>query len=120
MRSCVLIRNGMKLGDIIRVPCVLSSSFSSPSRSPPPLLFHQCRPRSSTCVATVKAIEGEALHEGDVLGKKEVNAICLKVVPVPAAEHLCESYGDKEVDVIVAELKKDVPPKDICKKMNKC
>uniref|UniRef100_A0A8R1E4Y3 Saposin B-type domain-containing protein n=1 Tax=Caenorhabditis japonica TaxID=281687 RepID=A0A8R1E4Y3_CAEJA len=73
-----------------------------------------------TCVATVKGVEAKALAEGGNVAKHDVDQICLKEVPTHNAEHLCEEYGEHEVDVIVALIKKDVPPKTICQQLNKC
>ncbi|PIC54996.1 hypothetical protein B9Z55_000457 [Caenorhabditis nigoni] len=73
-----------------------------------------------TCVATVKGVEAKMLAEGGHVAKNDVDAICLKEVPTHSAEHLCEDYGEHEVDVMVALIKKDVPPKMICQELNKC
>ncbi|CAI5439329.1 unnamed protein product [Caenorhabditis angaria] len=73
-----------------------------------------------TCVATVKGVEGKVLAEGESVAKKDVDAICLKEVPTKSAEHLCEEYGEHEVEVMVDLIKKDVPPKTICQELKKC
>ncbi|CAI5439330.1 unnamed protein product [Caenorhabditis angaria] len=73
-----------------------------------------------TCVATVKGVEAKVLGKGEDVAEKEVKQICLEVVPMKSAEHLCEEYGDKEVEVMVDLIKKDVPPKEICQKLGKC
>ncbi|CAB3410538.1 unnamed protein product [Caenorhabditis bovis] len=95
---------------------LIASSVAFAAIVPPMQASLEC----ITCVATVKGVEAKVFKEGDEIGEKEVHTICMDVVPVPAAEKYCESYGDKEVELIISDLKKDVPPKDICKKMHKC
>uniref|UniRef100_A0A1I7T545 Saposin B-type domain-containing protein n=1 Tax=Caenorhabditis tropicalis TaxID=1561998 RepID=A0A1I7T545_9PELO len=73
-----------------------------------------------TCVATVKGVEAKALHEGGNVAKHDVDAICLKEVPTHSAEHLCEEYGEHEIDVMVTLIKQGVPPKTICQELKKC
>ncbi|EGT34133.1 CBN-SPP-17 protein [Caenorhabditis brenneri] len=73
-----------------------------------------------TCVATVKGVEAKVLAEGGHVAKKDVDAICLKEVPTHSAEHLCEEYGEHEVDVMVTMIKQGVPPKTICQELKKC
>ncbi|KAF1769283.1 hypothetical protein GCK72_001099 [Caenorhabditis remanei] len=73
-----------------------------------------------TCVATVKGVEAKVLSEGGHVAKNDVDSICLKEVPTHSAEHLCEEYGEHEIDVMVTLIKKDVPPKMICQELNKC
>lgn len=73
-----------------------------------------------TCVATVKGVEAKTLSEGGSVAKHDVDAICLKEVPTHNAEHLCEEYGEHEIDVMVTLIKQDVPPKTICQELKKC
>ncbi|EFO84935.1 CRE-SPP-23 protein [Caenorhabditis remanei] len=73
-----------------------------------------------TCIATVKGLEPRVLAEGDDVAKHEVEALCLKEAPTPAAEKSCEEYGDDEIEVIISLIKQDVPPKTICQQLKKC
>uniref|UniRef100_A0A1I7T546 Saposin B-type domain-containing protein n=1 Tax=Caenorhabditis tropicalis TaxID=1561998 RepID=A0A1I7T546_9PELO len=73
-----------------------------------------------TCQATVKGLEPKVLAEGDAVAEHEVEALCLKEAPTPAAEKSCEEYGDEEIAVITDLIKKDVPPKTICQELKKC
>ncbi|CAO4359914.1 unnamed protein product [Caenorhabditis nigoni] len=73
-----------------------------------------------TCVATVKAMEPIILNEGDDVAKKQLNQLCYKEAPTPAAEASCEEYGDDAVDVIIYLVKIGVPPKTICQQLKKC
>ncbi|KAF1769284.1 hypothetical protein GCK72_001100 [Caenorhabditis remanei] len=73
-----------------------------------------------TCIATVKGLEPRVLAEGDDVAKHEVETLCLKEAPTPAAEKSCEEYGDDEIEVIISLIKQDVPPKTICQQLKKC
>ncbi|CAI2307841.1 unnamed protein product [Caenorhabditis sp. 36 PRJEB53466] len=98
------------------VVALLAVSIVSAAVLPPSQASLAC----ITCVATVKGVEAKALSEGGSVAKHDVDAICLKEVPTHSAEHLCEEYGEHEIDVMITLIKQDVPPKTICQELKKC
>ncbi|CAD6184728.1 unnamed protein product [Caenorhabditis auriculariae] len=71
-----------------------------------------------TCVATVTGVELKVKSGEDVL-KEDVDKICLKEAPTPAAEKECESIAEDGVEIIVDGIQKNEPPKKICQQMKK-